>query len=210
MQNPPLDLLPLSALQHILFCERQCALIHLEQVWADNHLTTLGNQLHKKAHDGPDETRDGIRITRGLDIVSHRLGLRGKADIVEFHRDGTVLPVEYKRGRPKKDDCDRVQICAQALCLEEMLGIKIPNGALFYGENKRRHDVAFDENLRTITESTATRLHAMIDARITPPAMREPKCESCSLLELCMPDALKYKRGAAAWLDRQLTAAQEV
>jgi CRISPR-associated exonuclease Cas4 len=140
-----------------------------------------------------------------LDIVSHRLGLRGKADIVEFHRDGTVLPVEYKRGKPKKDDCDRVQLCAQALCLEEMLGISIPNGALFYGEKRRRHEVAFDEDLRATTEATACRLHKMIDSRITPTAVREPKCESCSLLQLCMPDALKYKRGAAAWLDRQLT-----
>ncbi|MEM7013959.1 MAG: CRISPR-associated protein Cas4 [Verrucomicrobiota bacterium] len=204
------QLLPLSALQHLLFCERQCALIHVEQLWAENRLTTEGNLLHEKAHGGPDESRltEGVRITRGLPIRSLTLGLSGQADVVEFYDDGTVAPVEYKRGKPKRkgDDSDRVQLCAQALCLEEMLDHlgdgAISRGHLFYGQRKRRHDVDFDAQLRATTSAAAERLHELIASRKTPPAIREPKCESCSMLEICMPDALRFRQGAAAWLDR--------
>jgi CRISPR-associated exonuclease Cas4 len=206
------DLLPLSALQHLLFCERQCALIHIEGLWVENRLTVEGRHLHKKAHDGPSETRAGVRVARGLSLRSLRLGLVGKADLVEFYADtkgptGIPFPVEYKRGRAKKHDADRVQLCAQALCLEEMLGVPVPAGALFYGQTHRRLDVRFDEPLRHVTEDAAERLHALIASRRTPTAIREPKCDSCSLLTVCVPDAMAPQRAAAAYVMRALGAA---
>jgi CRISPR-associated exonuclease Cas4 len=126
------QLLPISALQHYLFCPRQMALIHLEQAWADNQFTAEGNAIHHKAHDGHDESRPDARLTRSLPVVSRRLGLTGQCDIVEFHADGTVVPVEFKRGKPKAHDADKAQLCAEAICLEEMLGVEIANGFLFY------------------------------------------------------------------------------
>jgi CRISPR-associated exonuclease Cas4 len=201
------QLLPLSALQHYLFCPRQTALIHLEQAWADNRFTAEGNALHQKAHDGPDESRPGVRITRSLPVVSRRLGLAGQCDIVEFHADGTVIPVEYKRGKPKGNAADEAQLCAQALCLEEMLGIGIPEGFLFYGQRKRRTAVAFDAGLRQLVATTADALQELIASRVTPAAEYEPRrCDSCSLIELCQPQALRLKRGAAAWFANALKA----
>ena len=193
------QLLPISALQHLIFCERQCALIHVEQLWAENVWTVEGRQLHNKAHDGKTESRGDTRITRSLWLKSHRLGLIGQADIVEFSSGGTVTPVEYKRGKPKTDDSDRVQLCAQAICIEEMLNTTIERGALFYGTRKRRTDVAFDDVLRQKTELVTRRLHQMIDQRETPAAKRQKKCEKCSLLELCMPDSMKREKGVASW-----------
>lgn len=199
------ELLPLSALQHWLFCPRQAALIHLEQMWADNRFTAEGDVLHEKAHDGLGESRPGIRITRTLSVVSRRLGLAGQCDIVEFHADGAVVPVEYKRGKPKSNDADRVQLCAQAICLEEMLGVKIFRGFLFYGKRKRRTPVEFDADLRHLVESSAAALHECIASRVTPGAAYEPRrCDSCSLLDLCQPKALRLKRGAAAWFEASL------
>jgi len=200
------DLLPISALQHLLFCPRQCALIHNEQLWAENHLTAQGQVLHQKAHEPKHESRPGVRITRSLYLSSRTYGLRGIADIVEFHHDGTLLPVEYKRGRPKANDCDRIQLCAQALCLEEMRTTTITHGALYYGQKRRRTEVTFDDDLRTRTAAAARELHSLITSGETPPAHREPKCESCSLLDLCLPDALRFSRGADAWFRRQLTS----
>jgi CRISPR-associated exonuclease Cas4 len=202
------DLLPLSALQHLLFCERQCALIHVEGLWAENALTVQGGHLHKKVDAGPNETRGDIRITRGVPLRSLRLGLIGKADAVEFHRGGEEgwrpFPVEYKRGRPKRDRSDEVQLCAQALCLEEMLDVPVPVGALFYGTTRRRLDVIFDAALRAETEAAARHLHELVRSGVTPQATREPKCESCSLLHLCMPDALGPSRSAIRYLERSL------
>ena len=200
------QLLPLSALQHYLFCPRQCALIHVEQVWAENQFTAEGKVLHERAHEGPEESRTDVRTTRGMPVRSLSLGVSGQCDVVEFHRDGSVFPVEYKRGRPKKNNSDRVQLCAQALCLEEMLAREIDDGALYYGMNRRRHAVIFDAALRDLTRTTARDLHAMVNAERTPSAVREKKCDTCSLLELCMPDALRFHRGASAWFDRQLAA----
>ncbi len=199
------ELLPVSALQHLVFCERQCALIYIEQLWLDNAQTVEGHDLHEKADAGAGETRGDLRVARGMPLRSLRLGLAGKADVVEFRRvgdgeadQGVVLPnvpgrwapfpVEYKRGKPKRSSCDRVQLCAQALCLEEMLSVGIPRGALFYGKTRRRLDVAFDEALRRETERAAARLRQLIESGITPAAVREPKCRECSLLEACMPD----------------------
>lgn len=205
-------LLPISALQHLLFCERQCALIHIEGVWVENRLTVEGRHLHDKAHDGPSETRTGVRIARGLALRSFRLGLVGKADVVEFHGDGEVaagrpFPVEYKRGKPKKHQADKVQLCAQALCLEEMLGTSVPAGALFYGRTRRRMGVPFDAALRHLTEETARRLHALIASRRTPVAVREPKCDSCSLFDVCLPDAMGPQHSAVRYLSRALDTA---
>jgi CRISPR-associated exonuclease Cas4 len=201
------QLLPLSALQHYLFCPRQTALIHLEQAWADNRFTAEGNTLHNKAHDGHDESRPGVRITRSLPIVSRRLGIAGQCDIVEFHADGTVIPVEYKRGKPKAHDADRAQLCAQAICLGEMLGVGIAEGFLFYGQRKRRTVVEFGAALRQLVASTADALHELMASRVTPAAEYEPRrCDSCSLIELCQPKALRLKRGAAAWFANALKA----
>ncbi len=205
-------LLPLSALQHLLFCERQCALIHIEGLWAENRLTVEGRHLHEKAHEGPDETRGDVRIARGLALRSLRLGLVGKADVVEFHSDeeapaGRPFPVEYKRGKPKKHQADKVQLCAQALCLEEMLGTSVPAGALFYGRTQRRMDVPFDSALRRFTEETAHRLHTLISSGRTPVAVREPKCDSCSLLHLCLPDAMGPQHSAVRYFSRALDTA---
>lgn len=239
-----MELLPISALQHLLYCERQCALIHVEQVWAENQFTAEGNVLHEKAHEGPDETREGVRIARGLPVKSETLGLSGQCDVVEFHRAGTrcaasgwsiraaagfasgcqVIPIEYKRGKPKAHQADEVQLCAQAMCLEEMLFVAstgsrseapllsianrsymIPEGRLFYGQTRRRVDVSFDEELRLLTTRAAQRLREMIANRATPPAVyEERKCEACSLKDLCMPKAMRFQKGAGAWFRRQM------
>lgn len=204
------QLRPISGLQHFLFCPRQCYLIHAEQLWAENRLTLEGTHLHKKAHDGPDESRDGRRTVRGMQLRSFQMGLFGVADVVEFpigfsasgltpaaspDRCATahqvdVLPIEYKRGRPKANRCDEVQLCAQAMCLEEMLGISIDHGALYYGKTKRRKNVAFDQALRVLTRQTAAAMHEMLSRSEPAPAVREPKCDKCSLINLCMPGAL--------------------
>ena len=209
-----MDLLPISALQHLLFCERQCALIHLEQEWAENRLTAEGRVLHDRAHDGPPESRPGIRIARGLPLVSHRLGLSGQADVVEFHsgnlksqisdfKSATVFPVEYKRGKPKAHRADEVQLAAQALCLEEMLGIEIAEGSLFYGQPRRRTVVQIDTEMRELVASTSTRLHDIIAAAELPPARYEKrKCDACSLSAICQPRA---NRSASAWLENEIS-----
>lgn len=195
------QVLPISALQHLLFCERQCALIHLERLWAENRLTAEGRLLHKKVHDAGDEIRGCTRLVRGLEVTSQRLGLYGIADMVEFSESTPPTPIEYKRGRPKAHDADAVQLCAQAICLEEMLGQHVPEGAVFYGATKRRMVVRFDARLRAITESTADRLHALIAAGVTPRAQRAPKCDRCSLLNVCMPGVLRSRVTASRYFD---------
>lgn len=201
-------LLPISALQHLLFCERQCALIHVERLWSENRLTVEGRLLHEKAHDGPGESRGKLRISRGLPLRSLRLGLVGVADVVEFQANesgqAVPFPVEYKRGRPKSHDADRVQLCAQALCLEEMFELVVPRGALFYGETRRRRDVLMDASLRRLTEQACARLHEMVSSRLTPRATREKKCDACSLLHLCLPDVLAPARSASRYVARAL------
>ena len=208
------DLRPISALQHLLFCPRQCALIHNEQLWADNRLTAEGNALHAKTHDSSvKEHRPGRRITRGLPLRSFDLGLIGQADVVEFDdaegaRPPVVRPVEYKRGKPKAHDADRVQLCAQALCLEEMLGTSIDGGHLFYGKTRRREAVAFDSGLRGLTRRTADQLHALLDAGLTPGATYEPaRCDRCSLIGLCMPRQAGRSGSAATRFEAHLRAA---
>lgn len=202
------QLLPISALQHLLFCERQCALIHIEQVWAENRLTAEGCVLHERVHEAADEVRGDVRIARALRLRSQRLGLVGQADVVEFHRqeDGQWLPypIEYKRGKPKINCCDEVQLCAQAMCLEEMLETSVPSGALFYGTTRRRQDVVFDAALRQLTTLTAERLHALIATGVTPPARYEKKCEQCSLMSQCMPKSMASGQSAVRYLERMV------
>lgn len=200
------QLLPLSALQHWLYCPRQCGLIHLEQVWAENQFTAEGQVLHHKAHEGADESKAGVRITRSMPVRSFLLEISGQCDIVEFHRNGDVVAVEYKRGKPKSHRADDVQLCAQAMCLEEMLGVTVLSGFLFYGENRRRFPVEFDDPLRQLVTETAAALHAMIDSRVTPLADYEPRrCDACSLIDICQPKALRFKRGAQAWFSARLS-----
>lgn len=205
------DLLPLSALQHLAFCERQWALIHLEQQWVENHLTAEGRNLHERAHEASDEIRDGVRICRGLRLRSLRLGLVGQADIVEFHpnNEGSVtpFPVEYKRGKPKPGHWDEVQLCAQALCLEEMLTTSVPAGAIFYGEPRRRTDVQFGQSLRMRTEVLAGRLHLLQAQGTTPIAEYAPKCNRCSLREVCLPEVTGREPSVERYLRRAVRVA---
>jgi len=194
------DLVLISALQHYSFCPRQCALIHVERVWQENMLTAEGRVLHEKAHSGDCETRGNIRISRGIALRSLEIGVTGVADVVEFHRqpDGTVIPfpVEYKLGKPKEGNCDRVQLCAQAICLEEMLSVEVPAGALFYGRNRRREPVEIGEQLRQETAALCREVHNLIIAGKTPPPEYSKKCRSCSLFDICMPNKINLKVGA--------------
>ena len=185
------DLVMISALQHYLFCPRRCALVHIEQQWLENRLTAEGRILHERVHSGGRELRRTLRVEFDVPIRSLRLGLIGRADIVEFHREEgglwRPLPVEYKRGRPKKDDTDRVQLCAQAICLEEMLDCAVPEGALYYGLKKRRTAEVFDADLREKTAQTAVLLHALLADGRTPRPHYDKRCESCSFMPLCLP-----------------------
>jgi len=197
------DLLPISALQHLAFCERQWALIHLEQQWRENVLTVEGKQMHDRVHDVDEsECRGSVRIVRSLRLRSLRLGLVGQADVVEFDEFGEEPPriIEYKHGKPKIDHCDDVQLCAQALCLEETLHVTIPSGEFFYGKPRRRHRVLFSEELRKETEGLAARLHELTEQGETPPARYEPKCDHCSLIDICLPKTTAGKKSAARYL----------
>ena len=211
------QLLAISGLQHIAFCARQCALIHLEQAWSENFLTAQGRLMHDRVHSDESETRGDVRITRGMPLTSRRLGLVGIADVVEFHRDanatlklprrhGTwrVYPVEYKRGKRKKGNVDEVQLCAQALCLEEMLGVTIPEGSLYYGQTHNRLIVPLDDKLRSETERIAAKFHELMNNGITPPPIIGPHCKSCSLADDCMPD---LSRNASTYLAKMIEEA---
>ena len=189
----------LSALQHYLFCPRQCALIHVEQTWLENAFTAEGRVLHERADSGKSTTRGDVKSVTGLLICSRALGLSGKADVVEFHRREGIwhpFPVEYKRGKPKSHPADKVQLCAQALCLEEMTGLAVPEGALFYGQQRRRLAVSFDAALRELTAATAAAVHRLLSEKKLPPPRNDDVCRSCSLTELCLPALKRNKAGA--------------
>ena len=211
-------LIPISALQHYAFCPRQCALIHLEQVWAENRLTAEGRVMHERVHEAGSESRPEVRTARGLRLRSLRFGLTGVADVVELRPDpegvavpglrGTwrLMPVEYKRGRPKPDRYDEVQLCAQAMCLEEMLGTTIPNGAIFYGQPRRRMEVELDDALRSETARASAQVHALLEAGKTPPAVLIPGCKSCSLLDLCQPATAGAGKSARRYIGQMLNS----
>jgi len=198
-------LIPISALQHHLFCPRQCALIHVEQLWAEDAATAEGRLLHERVDAGRPETRPGVRIARGIALRSFALGVVGKADVVEFHgRPPNPFPVEYKRGKPKAHRADEVQLCAQAICLEEMFGRAVPEGALFYGASRRRLPIGFDAELRALTARVAAEARANIVAGRTPPPVHTPACGRCSLADLCQPARLEKPPRVARWLAAQL------
>jgi CRISPR-associated exonuclease Cas4 len=212
------DLIPVSALADITFCERRAALHFIENVWEDNVFTAEGTILHNRVDDASaSEVRGNVRIARSVWLRSLVLGLVGKADMVEFHKTETggvklegvsglwlPFPVEYKRGYLRHELSFAIQLCAQAMCLEEMLGGNIPNGAIFYGKTRRRMDVVFDKALRTATEETARRVHELIESGITPKAEYSAKCKKCSLVELCLP---KASRKASNYLMKVMDSA---
>ncbi|NLM46107.1 MAG: CRISPR-associated protein Cas4 [Firmicutes bacterium] len=210
------ELLQLSGIQHFAFCRRQWALIYIEQQWQENILTYYGRELHERADDPfLTEARGTVVITRSMPVISRQLGLYGVADVVEFYRDEVGItikgrtgfwrphPVEYKLGQPKPDDRDQVQLCAQAICLEEMLGVSINAGSLFYGRIRRRQPVEFDIALRKRVFALAAEMHELFQQGITPPAEYSPACKSCSLIEICLP-APRAKKSIRRYLAEAL------
>lgn len=198
-------LIPLSALQHWLFCPRQCALIHVEQLWAEDRATAEGRLLHEQVDAGRGESRPGVRIARGVQIRSLALGVSGKADVVELRgRPPVPFPVEYKRGKPTAHRADEVQLCAQAICLEEAFGVPVPEGALFYGETRRRAAIVFGAELRALTARVAAEARAALLAGITPAPVKTPACRRCSLHALCRPERLEKPPAVGGWLARTL------
>jgi CRISPR-associated exonuclease Cas4 len=205
------DSIPLSALQHAVYCLRQAALIHLERMWAENRFTAQGQVVHLATHEPGARRRRDVRRVTALPLASRRLGIAGVADLVEFQADvggETPYPVEFKRGKAKLHRADEVQLCAQGLCLEEMTGRPAPEGALFYAATKRRVVVPFDAELRTLTEATVQRLREIFATGRTRPAVyRADRCRACSLLDLCRPTAVA--RPARAWRERMIAALLE-
>jgi len=203
------DLLPLSGIQHFAFCERQWALIHVENQWAENVRTVEGKQLHERVDDPYfAETRGAVRTIRFVPLLSRQLGLYGFADVIEYysqaeadHLDEMTI-VEYKRGRPKPDDRDDVQVCAQAMCLEEMLGVKLKGGYFFYGETRHRHKVLYTKDLRKRVVQLAESMHDLFSKGITPPPVKSKKCTHCSMKELCVPILGKKKKTAHKYVKK--------
>ena len=198
---------PLSALNDLLFCERRCFLHRVEGVWVENHHTAAGSLDHRRVHQTKDADEAAARTARGLWVVSHRLRVVGVCDMVEFHPDpaggpDVPFPVEYKRGKRRRWDNNDVQLCAQAMALEEMLGVELPAGALFFVKSRRRDDVAFDARLRQRTTDAAARLHELLATTAPPPPRPHPKCKQCSLQNVCLPDLIAapsaYRKAAAA------------
>ena len=201
------EIIYLSRLQHYLFCPRQFALIELENIWSENQFTAEGQVLHQRVNQADQEKRKDIRTVWALRLSHIELGIEGVADVVEYHKqvDGseTPFPIEYKRGKPKTHRADEVQLCAQALCLEDMHGVTVPQGALFYGEVRRRNAVIFDTELRDLTRNTILACRAIVQTQCTPSAdYQSKKCNACSLIDLCHPK--DFKKSAAAWLQKQL------
>ena len=211
----------LSGIQHMAFCERQWALIHIEQQWAENARTVEGKHLHERVDDPfESESRGDLYISRSMPLISHTLKLQGVADVVEYWRvetGGVILPgrsglwiphpVEYKRGQPKPDDRDQVQLCAQAICLEEMLSISIEEGDLFYGETRRRQRIILDTALRQRVAYLAQRMNSLFEACLTPPAVQGTHCQLCSLADLCIPKLTMKKRSVEDYLKSSLKEA---
>lgn len=214
------DFLPLSGLQHVVYCERRFALVHVEHLWAENKETVDGQHVHEKTHEASSENRLDLRVARGLWLRSHCLGLSGKADIVEFRRidaviesgielpqcEGrwTVFPVEYKRGVLRHEPAYAVQLCAQAIALEEMLGASISTGAIYYGKSHRREDIAFTDDLRLATKAAARRIHEIVQSGSTPIPVPGPKCTQCSMKDLCLPESTKRENSALAFVTRAI------
>ena len=197
-------LVPISALQHMLYCPRQCALIHIEQQWTENRFTAEGRILHQRVDAGGQGRRGDIVTARAVPLRSKHLGVVGVADVVEM-RDGTPYPVEYKRGREKRHRADEVQLCAQGICLEEMLKTPVREGALFYGKARRRKAVVFDDDLRRLTLEVATETAKLLESGMTPRPIYEPrKCDTCSLKDNCQPQRTHQPGEVSRWLARAI------
>lgn len=193
-----LEPIMISALNHYLFCPRRCALVHLEQVWSENIYTMRGNDVHENVHDESSHEVSGIRCERALPVWSKRLNLTGKTDLVEFHGD-IPYPVEYKAGRRKKFENDYVQLCAQALCLEEMFGVGVPKGALFWHGSRERQEVVFTDAMREQVQRVTQAVREILERRITPPPVNDKRCDNCSLKDSCLPGVVSDKlRGRKA------------
>ena len=191
------NFIKISALQHYVYCPRQCGLIHVEDAWNDNLFTVRGNILHEKVDTDTYETRGTIKTIRGLRIHSFRYGLVGRCDVVEFKQTKNgeeVLPVEFKSGKPKADLSDKVQLCAQVFCLEEMLKAKISKAAFFYGKIRRRNIIDIDDELRSQTESIISNVREIVSKKIIPTAVYESKCRNCSLQSICQPKAMNKRK----------------
>lgn len=210
------EFLMLSGLQHYIFCKRQWALIHLEQQWNENYLTTDGNIMHEKAHDGSSfEKRNNMIISRGMPICSYELGISGVCDVVEFHKNNQgitlyghkgqykVYPVEYKRGTIKESDADVLQVVAQALCLEEMLCCEIDEGYLYYGEMRRRVKIIIDDEKKKKTKEMIREMHRLYQAKHTPKVKATRVCKSCSLVEVCIPQ-VTHQKSARKYIEKVL------
>lgn len=222
------DYFMLSGIQHFAFCQRQWALIHIEQQWSENVLTTQGQYVHKRVDDEhADETRGDLRVVRSMPLLSERLGVRGIADVVEFRRvlvaseetvtlDGRigfwkVLPVEYKRGKPKVDDRDIVQLCAQAICLEEMLKVSISAGAIYYAETRKRESIEFTKPYRHRVEELLSQMSYYYENAITPRAVYKQHCKQCSLFELCQPRLSSLgAKSAAHYIEQNIGGHEEL
>lgn len=201
------DFIMISALQHYIFCPRQCGLIHVDDAWQDNLFTVRGEILHEKVDTDTYETRGDVKTVRGLRIHSFKYGIVGRCDVVEFKKSGKTLdsrfrgndigevfPVEFKLGKPKEDISDKVQLCAQVLCIEEMLNIKIPKAAFFYGKIRRRNTVEINEELRKQTEEVIFKVHEIIKSKKVPIADYSAKCRNCSLISICQPKAMNKRK----------------
>lgn len=212
------DYLMLSGLQHFAFCRRQWAIIHIEQQWADNYRTTAGELMHRKAHEeGSFEKRGDLLIVRGLRIFSRELGLSGQCDVVEFRQDGNgvglsgydgkwlPIPVEYKRGEPKENNADELQLCAQAVCLEEMFQTDIEEGCLYYGENRRRKHVELTTPLREEVKKLTKEMHDLFQKGYTPNVKPDKRCKACSLENLCVPK-LKKAINVRTYIEQNMSA----
>ena len=191
------DLVLVSALEHWSYCPRQCALIHIDQVWDENLYTLRGRRAHEKVDVPDSDLRDGVRIERALPLWSDRLGIVGKADVVEYHGD-IPYPVEYKHGSRRSKEHDNLQLCAQALCLEEMTRRAVPCGAIYHHSSRRRREVAFTAGLRTRTEEAIREVRAMLRSRLMPPPVNDARCDNCSLRDSCMPKVVADTAGLRA------------
>lgn len=186
MHSEQTDPIMLSALEHYAYCPRQCALIHVEQVWSENLYTMRGRDVHEHVHDDSSHELVGVRMERSLPIWSNRLRLTGKADLVEFHGD-IPYPVEYKSGRHRRGNPETIQLCAQGICLEEMFGVSVEKGALYWHGSRERREIIFTDAMRRQVEEVALQVSEMLEKRIMPPPVNDKRCEGCSLKESCLP-----------------------
>jgi len=215
--GPERESIPISALEHYSYCPRQCALIHIEQAWDENIYTLRGELLHERVHESETETEAGVRIERSVPLWSEKLGLVGKADVVEYHRgpsgDEIPYPVEYKVGPRRDDPHAPIQLCAQAMCLEEMTGKRVPKGSVYHHRSRRRREVTFDKPLRAQVRATIAAVRDLLSQRAIPPPPNDERCRHCSLRDSCLPRATGEPQRLAALHEsvfaRQDTGGQE-